>query len=72
MSADLAVRALPGAPVATPLHWEELSDRRLDPQGWTVPTIGDRLAELGDPWGSIRRHAGGIGLARRALERAYA
>jgi len=70
--APYSVRALPGAPVATPLHWEELSDRRLDPQGWTVTTIGDRLAELGDPWSSIGRHAGGIGRARRALERAYA
>jgi len=70
--APYSARALPGAPVATPLHWEELSDPRLDPQGWTVTTIGDRLAELGDPWSSIRRHAGGIGLARRALERAYA
>jgi len=70
--APYSVRALPGAPVATPLHWEELGDRRLDPQGWTVATIGHRLADLGDPWSGIHRHAGGLGLARRALERAYA
>jgi bifunctional non-homologous end joining protein LigD len=27
-----AVRPLPGAPVATPLEWDELSDRRLHAQ----------------------------------------
>jgi bifunctional non-homologous end joining protein LigD len=64
-----SVRALPRAPVATPLRWEELEDRRLDPQGWTVSTIGERLADGGDPWRGIARHAKAIGPARRALER---
>jgi bifunctional non-homologous end joining protein LigD len=67
--APYAVRALPGAPVATPLRWEELDDRRLDPQGWTVATIGDRLADGGDPWRGIARHARSVGPAARALER---
>ena len=51
--APYAVRALPKAPVATPLRWEELSDRRLGPQRWTVKTIQDRLADGGDPWQGI-------------------
>ena len=55
--APYAVRALPKAPVATPLHWDELSDRRLNPQGWTVKTIQDRLADGGDPWSGIARTA---------------
>jgi bifunctional non-homologous end joining protein LigD len=55
--APYAVRALPKAPVATPLHWDELSDRRLSPQGWTVKTIQDRLANDGDPWKGIARTA---------------
>ncbi len=42
------------APVATPLRWEELDDDGLDPQGWTVATIGDRLDEVGDPWARDR------------------
>ncbi len=67
--AAYSVRALPRAPVATPLRWEELDDRRLDPQGWTVATVGDRLAAGGDPWRAIARHARGLGAARRALER---
>ena len=65
--APYAVRALPNAPVATPLHWSELDDARLDPQGWTATTLGDRLADAGDPWHDIRRHARPLGPARRAL-----
>ena len=66
--APYAVRPLPAAPVATPLRWEELDDPALDPQGWTVATIGRRLADGGDPWRDIARHARSIGPARAALE----
>jgi bifunctional non-homologous end joining protein LigD len=67
--APYAVRALPAAPVATPLRWEELDDRSLDPQGWTVGTIATRVAENHDPWHGIARHARALSRARRALER---
>ena len=65
--APYAVRPLPRAPVATPLHWEELDDRGLDPQGWTVATIADRLAGGGDPWHGLSRSARALGPALRAL-----
>lgn len=65
--APYALRPLPTAPVATPLRWEELADTGLSPRGWTVATIGDRLAAIGDPWRDIARHARGIGPARRSL-----
>lgn len=65
--APYAVRPLPAAPVATPLRWEELEDPSLDPQGWTVATIGRRLADAGDPWRAIARAARAIGPARAAL-----
>jgi bifunctional non-homologous end joining protein LigD len=55
--APYAVRALPGAPVATPLAWEELSDPELSARSWTLNTVGRRLADRGDPWGDIARHA---------------
>lgn len=55
--APYAVRALEKAPVATPLHWEELGDSRLSPQRWTVKTIQARLDEDGDPWRDIARTA---------------
>jgi bifunctional non-homologous end joining protein LigD len=55
--APYAVRALPGAPVATPLVWEELSDPELSARRWTLGTVGERLAERGDPWAGIADHA---------------
>jgi bifunctional non-homologous end joining protein LigD len=55
--APYAVRALPGAPVATPLAWEELEDPQLHPRRWTLRTLPDRLADRGDPWADIARHA---------------
>ena len=67
--APYAVRALEHAPVATPLRWEELDDPELDPQGWTILTIPDRLEVGGDPWADIARHARALGPARRALAR---
>jgi bifunctional non-homologous end joining protein LigD len=63
--APYAVRALPKAPVATPLHWEELSDRRLSPQGWTIKTIQRRLDAEGDPWKGIARTARRLPAASR-------
>jgi bifunctional non-homologous end joining protein LigD len=63
--APYAVRALPKAPVATPLHWEELSDRKLSPQGWTVMTIQARLDSEGDPWKGIAKTARSIPAACR-------
>ena len=55
--APYAVRALPGAPVATPLEWDELRDPELQPRAWTLRTIPARLEERGDPWAGIARHA---------------
>ncbi|MEX2161728.1 MAG: DNA ligase D [Anaerolineales bacterium] len=49
--APYTVRARPGAPVATPLTWEELEDPALTSQRFTVLTVFDRLDKLGgDPW----------------------
>ena len=42
-----SVRPLPGAPVATPLAWDELTPD-LDPLGFTLRTVPPRVAELGD------------------------
>ncbi len=51
--APYAVRALPGAPVATPLAWEELEDPDLHPRRWTLATVPARVADGGDPWAAI-------------------
>jgi bifunctional non-homologous end joining protein LigD len=62
-----AVRARPGAPVATPLEWKELSDSRLRPDRWTVRTVFRRLAAKGDPWSGMGAHAGGFAGPRKRL-----
>jgi bifunctional non-homologous end joining protein LigD len=51
------VRARPGAPVATPLAWDELSDRRLTPRRWDIRTVLDRDPDV---WAGIRRAAGSL------------
>jgi bifunctional non-homologous end joining protein LigD len=55
--APYAVRPRPGAPVAMPIAWEELSDRTLAPDRWTIRTAADRLDAEGDAWAGIGRHA---------------
>jgi bifunctional non-homologous end joining protein LigD len=66
--APYSVRARAGAPVATPLRWEELDDDALRPDGWTLRTLPARLEEHGDPWADIGGHAKGLAAARRALK----
>jgi bifunctional non-homologous end joining protein LigD len=55
--APYAVRAKAGAPVATPLAWDELDEPDLHPQRWTLATIPERLERAGDPWEGIGRAA---------------
>ncbi len=51
--APYSTRARPGAPVSTPLHWDELS-ARLDPAKFNVSTVPQRLKHLrGNPWSEI-------------------
>lgn len=54
--AAYAVRARPGAPVATPLEWDELTTR-MRPDRYTLRDVAKRVAGQGDPWAGMRRHA---------------
>lgn len=65
--APCAIRARPGAPVATPIEWHELEDG-ADPRDWTIKSIPDRLAQKDDPWAGMMRHARAIGPRREALD----
>ena len=51
--APYAVRPRPGAPVSAPITWDELDDPDLRPDRWTIRTILDRVARLGDPWSAL-------------------
>ena len=55
--APYGVRARPNAPVAMPIAWEELSDRGLKPDRWTVGNCSERIADAGDPWQGFSRRA---------------
>ena len=57
-------RARAGAPVATPLFWEEL-ERGVDPLAFTVESVPKRIAKLArDPWAAYAGLRQGIRMAR--------
>jgi DNA ligase D len=51
-----SVRATPDARVSTPLRWDEVAD--CDPTDFTVATVPQRYAEIGDPWAAMNDAAG--------------
>jgi bifunctional non-homologous end joining protein LigD len=63
--APYAVRALPGAPVATPLDWHEVTNGRTGPRRYTVHNLFRRLGQRDDPWASLDRHARALTPASR-------
>ena len=65
------LRARPGAPVATPLAWDELDDVP-HARAWTMATIGARLEAVGDPLADVARHARSLAKPRRVLDRLVA
>jgi bifunctional non-homologous end joining protein LigD len=65
--APYAVRARPGAHVATPLHWDEAADESLAPGRYTLRTIPRRLAGTDDPWAGMPRRRYGLAAPRRKL-----
>ncbi|HEY8059180.1 MAG TPA: hypothetical protein VID94_10530 [Acidimicrobiales bacterium] len=48
--APYSLRALPGAPVAAPLEWDEALSPKWDPQRWTIRNLFRRLSRRDDPW----------------------
>jgi bifunctional non-homologous end joining protein LigD len=65
--APYSVRARPGAPVATPLRWDELSHPGTRPDSWTLRTVPERLEREGDPWAGMASSARSLGEPRRRL-----
>jgi bifunctional non-homologous end joining protein LigD len=62
-----AVRPRPGAPVATPIEWDELSDSKLRPDRWTLKNVLRRLRAKGDPWADIASSARALSGPRKSL-----
>jgi bifunctional non-homologous end joining protein LigD len=60
-----SARARPGAPVSTPLFWEEV-ERAVRPETFTVATVPARLEGLkSDPWAGIGKLRQSISAAVR-------
>jgi bifunctional non-homologous end joining protein LigD len=53
-----SVRPLPDARVSTPLQWDEVAD--CEPADFTVLTVPQRFAKLGDPHAEMDAHAGSL------------
>jgi bifunctional non-homologous end joining protein LigD len=51
--APYSPRAAAGAPVSAPITWEELDDPDLRPDGFTIRTVLDRLADRGDLFAGV-------------------
>jgi bifunctional non-homologous end joining protein LigD len=66
--AAYSVRARPGAPVATPLDWDEVRTTRLAPDRWTITNVFRRLGAKADPWRGMDRQARPLAEAWPRLE----
>ncbi|HLJ49650.1 MAG TPA: non-homologous end-joining DNA ligase [Bryobacteraceae bacterium] len=49
-AAPYAVRAKPSAPVSAPCTWEEIERGIANPRAFTLRTMANRIAEVGDVW----------------------
>ncbi|GAB3671478.1 non-homologous end-joining DNA ligase [Salinisphaera aquimarina] len=66
--APYSVRPKPGAPIATPLAWDELGDARLGPRRFHIGNIFRRLAQRDCPWADIDRHRQRLATAAKKLD----
>ena len=68
--APYAVRPTAGAPVATPITWDELRAGDVTSQSYNVSNIFRRLGQIGDLWSDIRRHRRSLKSLNKSLDRA--
>lgn len=66
-AAPYSLRAIAGAPVATPIAWAELDDSSLHARTYHLRNIGERLRKVGDPWRGMRRSVSSLIAARDKL-----
>jgi bifunctional non-homologous end joining protein LigD len=57
--APYSLRARKGAPIATPIEWDELKDNSFGPRSYKVENIFRRLSQKGDPWAEFASYRNG-------------
>jgi len=67
--APYSLRAKPGAPIATPISWQELSRSDMNSQRYTIANIFQRLARGKNPWHNFKRKATTLTAARKQLKK---
>ncbi len=63
-AAAYAVRARRGAPVSAPCTWDELERGDVGPRTFSLRSMAERVAAIGDPWSDMLRRG-------RSLTRAF-
>lgn len=63
-AAPYTLRARPGAPASAPLTWDEVEQGRVRPKHFTLRTLPERVAAIGDLWA-----AAGVEPQRLPLDR---
>ena len=54
-AAAYSVRAKPGAPVSAPCTWDEVESCKVGPRSFTLRTMAQRTAKVGDLWSDMLR-----------------
>jgi bifunctional non-homologous end joining protein LigD len=63
-----SIRAIENAPVATPLSWDELDNRSLTAQTYTIDNIIDRLEKKTNPWKDFEQNAKSVDSAMHKIK----
>jgi len=67
-AATYTVRAKPGAPVSAPCTWEELERGHVGPGTFTLRTMAQRIADVGDLWSDMLKKKRSL---KRPIERLH-
>ena len=65
--APYSLRGKPGAPVSMPIEWNEVDDKKLRSDGFTLGNARERLAKHGDAWRDFRKKPGSAAKALKAV-----
>ncbi|MGA9294892.1 MAG: non-homologous end-joining DNA ligase [Ignavibacteriaceae bacterium] len=62
-----SIRPRENAPVAAPIDWDELSNKKLDSQSYNIKNIFKRLDKIRDPWKDINQNKNSLKKAGKIL-----